>query len=1183
MSEQEMTHLSQSVVDFLEQNYGSYDLDEHVADAATLQAQTVLITLASKERTIPLEVERKISVKAGQSFDDAIDLFNYLYTHTEDFPEPSLQELQTARKDLLGSPLANIRKAVIAYAILSSDVLFVSSSDSAPKTIPRIPELTRMDTLGSPITHAGYAGATDAHASRLEVILRNDEKTRLIYKNVAEEQWQEIQAGGRRTVVALAGIRAEPVYRHSSNAEAQRHEYTDASNNGINRCEHCGEFTGDNLHICQARVVRREILDLIENQASSRFRSPLDTIEHTDADGNPRPINEGSLPELPAYVPLDASDVNTREDLIQSGGTVRLMTGREARKISVSLIRKLPHKTLLRFLEASNIPPDYDELDQVMFRPAKNNDDEAEFITYLPKSSSSRLFQTNQGVFLQHAGEPEPEQPERLSTSNSSSLNTRYTSPNGVHTFHSSLFPSVYELSTAHSRRSFLPFSKTEDEWQLPPLQEIINRLDDEEFVSFHFEHNAVLDPQGRFLDAGGHAYEPDFYKDNPSRLEKRKASAQVSIGRELDGSLKILGVTSGECSTCYDSGKCSHVGYALRQLPAIIKDQIEKASFDSSTDVEEQLPLPDSLAGCRLTVNDDGEKTLTFSSSAPTMITSNRLFTEEDDHHVRYVYASDTTAPHPTKIVKAARLLSQGDNLVVPTHVQFSSLYTGQSSIGFNATVEGTVTYTKDENGNLISKTRSLQCNCHVYARHYSCRHTRRVEERENAFLAPLEVTARQQVTVSQETDDKLAAMRIQDRSSALGEVAPSWTEAMVQVDQERVMSFSELAQIAATYNRKQREESARLLKIQDSKDMALFAEQKEKMAARFAAFEGVRYSENYKAFEDDLQSIKARLKAGEDPLGYETENVLNGVGDDTEHARKFGIELEVVFPSSDKYKASRSFAEELSRTGLSSTALIQQYHAGQETGWTDWSVEEDCTVDLEIVSPIMSDTPENWEQLQKVCSLVKKHGGEANYRTGSHVHISTGDYGRTPPTHAALLDEFSRYSDILYRLGSNPKTANHRGTKWCSPNIVESDTEVRSDALEVKNSSSTASYLNSHHSSAINMEASGVGMKSHTEIRLWDGTLDPKLVQMQVMLTAAMTEVAAQRVNSSSGESFKFSPQSEMMPLGTALESTFDTDEEETAKFREMLDRYFPRAADRKRFIGLWAMTRWQEDREV
>ena len=348
-------------------------------------------------------------------------------------------------------------------------------------------------------------------------------------------------------------------------------------------------------------------------------------------------------------------------------------------------------------------------------------------------------------------------------------------------------------------------------------------------------------------------------------------------------------------------------------------------------------------------------------------------------------------------------------------------------------------------------------------------------------------------------------------------------------------------------------------------------------------------RYNESEAGYTNDPEKFFAdtsRLAKVKD-FDYRYENVLDGAGSG-DGARKFGVELEFVMPAGmdpvEKENKMNSIAREMYQEGLSESAYQSRYHAGARSGWAKWSFERDSTVDGEIVSPLLGDDRESWEQLEKVCKIVKKHGGTVNHQAGSHVHVSTGSYGHSTAKHAELNRTVTQHEDLMYRLAANPAKKTHRGVRWCSPNVVDREDDIPENLRR-----GTVGFR-TEHSNMLNMGASSNDQiqKSHVEFRMWDGTLDPGVIQRQVMLSVAMTDQAEQSVIKNSGskkpttarKKHGESKTDEARVLSEAGRTrhnaeTFMAANEGAARF---FDTIFRRQDDREKALHLFAANKWQ-----
>lgn len=332
------------------------------------------------------------------------------------------------------------------------------------------------------------------------------------------------------------------------------------------------------------------------------------------------------------------------------------------------------------------------------------------------------------------------------------------------------------------------------------------------------------------------------------------------------------------------------------------------------------------------------------------------------------------------------------------------------------------------------------------------------------------------------------------------------------------------------------------------------------------------IRYSEQMEAFQQAYDDARARIEAGEPAVPYLTENATGGLGA-REGGRGFGVEIEFDLPPHNRYAALQVIGRDLHAAGLTQTPRMLGYHEGRRAdGYTDnpggWRLESDSTVAGEIVSPIMYDTPETWNNLAQVCEIVRRHGGQATARTGGHVHVSAGDYDHTVSNHHRLISMVAEHEDTMYRLAQNPAARAHRGLTWCRPNTLPSEGYTSLRDVHVRNAG---------HGLGVNMQSLHGRSSDHVEYRMWDGSLDPGVIQAQVKVSLGVTEAAFR----SGGQ--QSSPARE--PVGTHLARnprrqrlTGEAWQASTASFRRLVDTIFHREQDKAQATALFAATRWQ-----
>lgn len=218
------------------------------------------------------------------------------------------------------------------------------------------------------------------------------------------------------------------------------------------------------------------------------------------------------------------------------------------------------------------------------------------------------------------------------------------------------------------------------------------------------------------------------------------------------------------------------------------------------------------------------------------------------------------------------------------------------------------------------------------------------------------------------------------------------------------------------------------------------------------------------------------------------------------------FGIEIE--FDGGDP----EAIAAELYDRGLAATPYKEEYHSERRVPGK-WIVERDGSVTGEIVSPVLTDSPETWAQLALVCEIIQKHGGEATPRTGAHVHVGVQSSQFSSPVEALqnVVQICLWAEDLLYRLSARPEAYPfHRGVsngyEYCAPTMAER----ASIALDADNSEVIARTLSSHYRGLNLGNVAKPAQDQTVEFRYNDGSLDPEKLQTNIMVDCAVMAAA-------------------------------------------------------------------------
>ncbi|GAA2213950.1 hypothetical protein GCM10009850_094140 [Nonomuraea monospora] len=354
---------------------------------------------------------------------------------------------------------------------------------------------------------------------------------------------------------------------------------------------------------------------------------------------------------------------------------------------------------------------------------------------------------------------------------------------------------------------------------------------------------------------------------------------------------------------------------------------------------------------------------------------------------------------------------------------------------------------------------------------------------------------------------------------------------------------------------------------------------EARERSWQRWPETPEVSFTRDFEAYIRAYDQAVARGLRGEAVIPYLYENATAGLGA-RDGGRGFGLEIEYDTPPGATDDLALAIPRALYEAGLTIDATAHAYHTTKDRGYRSgppggrglWLLENDSTVLGELVSPILYDEPETWANLRLACEIIRAHGGVATVRTGGHIHVSTHDYHHIVANYASVLDYADRHTDTLYRLGHNPEREGHRGQKWCRPYAPPSAGYT------------SIGQVRDLHTRDAAVNTFGVAGKptDHIEFRMWDGSLDPAVIQAQVKVSLALVEAAFRNaildLPPNDGRHDALGAHAGLRDLG----SVADTSREGSLSFRRLMDELFWRAADKEQLTALYAITRWADARE-
>jgi hypothetical protein len=306
------------------------------------------------------------------------------------------------------------------------------------------------------------------------------------------------------------------------------------------------------------------------------------------------------------------------------------------------------------------------------------------------------------------------------------------------------------------------------------------------------------------------------------------------------------------------------------------------------------------------------------------------------------------------------------------------------------------------------------------------------------------------------------------------------------------------------------------------------------------------------------DNEGLHERLMALADtPAGheYERENVIGDAN------QTFGIEIE--FDGANPTEVARAMYD----AGLASSPRQEGYHSRHRQPGM-WSVETDATVTGEVVSPVLRDTPETWDQLQRVCSILSAHGARVTSHTGGHIHVGVDSSGLDHDVSRLrrIASTCAWAEDLMYRLaaGTGRDGRSHRGAgnryQWCGP-MTSGNFE------QAANVGDLANRVGSTHGVGLNY-GNITGSRRTIEYRYFDSSLDAARLQANIKVACALTRRAGELPDSAIPR--------ERVRLGSNRAAADQRPGERL--LRRFADTVFVRPQDKLKLYWLFRRSAWQ-----
>ncbi len=320
--------------------------------------------------------------------------------------------------------------------------------------------------------------------------------------------------------------------------------------------------------------------------------------------------------------------------------------------------------------------------------------------------------------------------------------------------------------------------------------------------------------------------------------------------------------------------------------------------------------------------------------------------------------------------------------------------------------------------------------------------------------------------------------------------------------------------------------------------------------------------YTEHPEIFASDMERFRS------EPVPYTYENVLNG-SDIT-----FGIELEFVNGDSN------AIAAELYQMGICGNSSMSNYHGRRVPG--KWALERDSSVTKgrrggELISPVLTDTPETWRTIETVCEVAKRHGARVNFQTGGHVHVGASDTLDGKKQRWRRFFKMGAGFEQVYRRISGGEQGVFRGGHFAASSETQNRRGIMMQLPEENDTERMLGTISRIGRKYQMINVSRVSTKRTVEFRGFNGTLTPGIIQANVKFAAGVVN-SAERSRLRSAESF-ISTEADKKRAQIINEYETNNEQSDQAVMRA-LDAVFSRKEDKQHLMAVIAKNRWSDD---
>lgn len=333
----------------------------------------------------------------------------------------------------------------------------------------------------------------------------------------------------------------------------------------------------------------------------------------------------------------------------------------------------------------------------------------------------------------------------------------------------------------------------------------------------------------------------------------------------------------------------------------------------------------------------------------------------------------------------------------------------------------------------------------------------------------------------------------------------------------------------------------------------------------------DGYFYSDHPEEFETSLSELSTQ------DLPYDYTNALNGSN------ITFGVELEFKGAISD------DVARELYDLGICAYPEMVPYHSSRHPSVPGkWKLERDGSVTDgriggELVSPILQDTGETWTNLEKICEVVKRHGGTVSGDTGAHVHVGMDALDTARQRWKRFFKGIAGNEESIYRFAGGDLGQYRRGySDFARPFATKAREGIRkvhslesiSDVREMASNVARTGYTLSHNDRYFGMNLTNLAESGipTVEFRYFNGSLNPAQIQANVKVAAGFINTAEK---ARSKDSVEFEVSENQKRRGEMLDNA--NNERSNNEMMKFIDTFFTRKRDKDHVLGVLSKNVW------